>query len=868
MTTEKIQEFITLFTEFKGTEAYRYRQKQKACSPIFREIILETLKNDKISNEQLTGLIQMFGNRCLEANFIKYMEICIKDKHRRDELVKLRLACDYNGFTNIGKTAITGLQADDLRIIRSFLINASKATSIDSAKKVCKDFESENIAQVKQGVYSPWLFYLNPELFPLMNNSHDNFKRYFGLSNQYSENILEYYQLNDKVKEPDLAAIDFMAHLFTKEGKLNYRRRLDLNGRRIYKISHGVFAKNFNASGLWEIFEENKWICMHEKTGKNQGIAFSNKLQIGDYIYLCYGGDELSFIGKIISNVKSLPSNLRKKINQEDEPWVYREVEVLFEPKNQWIDPEMKKLRYSFMPSGNTTFSQIPDDDIEYANGEIFIPYYNVEIFDSLKEESEAEDEDTETNLSDTKNKLEMKNLILYGPPGTGKTYKLLEYINEWKLIDENKEDINYELFLKDLTWWQTVALVLIELKTTRVSNILEHPLIKDKFNISSIQNKRARIWGTLQNHTVDNCENVKYQNRHGVQLFYKEPNSTWRLDNADQAKFELDEVIAQMEEIRSQGKKSAKRNYGFITCHQSLSYEDFIEGIKPVLMNNDAGGEEESELEYELKKGVFYLACEKAAQLAGYNNLKECLLDDKKSRKQKFKKAHEDNKKYVVFLDEINRCNISSVFGELITLIEDDKRLGAENEMTDIILPYSQTHFGVPANLYIVGTMNTADRSVEALDTALRRRFSFVPMPPKPETLIKQAGQVYLETLLTTLNDRLIILKDSDHTIGHAWLWEVDSIEKLKVAFANKILPLLQEYFYNDYEKLGLVLGDAFFELPHKRVAGNEFALFSGSSGLSGQYKNKYIYKLKNAEDLSEADFLTLTQAPVVNED
>ncbi|MBK6824621.1 MAG: hypothetical protein IPG87_17160 [Saprospiraceae bacterium] len=91
---------------------------------------------------------------------------------------------------------------------------------------------------------------------------------------------------------------------------------------------------------------------------------------------------------------------------------------------------------------------------------------------------------------------------------------------------------------------------------------------------------------------------------------------------------------------------------------------------------------------------------------------------------------------------------------------------------------------------------MNTADRSVEALDTALRRRFSFVPMAPEPEELKKQAGQVNLQTLLTTLNDRLIILKDADHTIGHAWLWEVDSIEKLKAAFSNKIFPLLQEYF------------------------------------------------------------------------
>lgn len=221
----------------------------------------------------------------------------------------------------------------------------------------------------------------------------------------------------------------------------------------------------------------------------------------------------------------------------------------------------------------------------------------------------------------------------------------------------------------------------------------------------------------------------------------------------------------------------------------------------------------------------------------------------------------------FVFIIDEINRGNVSQIFGELITLIEDDKRIGSP-EVLYIDLPYSKNPFAVPPNLFIIGTMNTADRSVEALDSALRRRFIFESKMPKPDELINQAGQVNLQTLLTTINNRLTILKDSDHTIGHAWLWEVDSIEKLKAVFANKILPLLQEYFYNDYEKLGLVLGDAFFELPHKRVDGNDFPLFSASSGLSSQYKNKYIYKLKSSEDLGEAEFLTLTLLPVINAD
>jgi Cdc6-like AAA superfamily ATPase len=839
-------------------------------APLFKEIIWETLKNEQLENEHLTGLIQMFGWRCKPDNFRKYMKLCVQDKKQCEALIAKSLNTEQRGFTNIGKTAITDLSPRELKNIRTFLLNAFDVKSIEEAIALCSNFENLNIPQVKQGIFSPWLYYINPTIFPMVNNSHHNFKKWYGVSKEYTDSIQEYHQFKDAANEYDFAGIDYFAHLLTNEGDLNYRRYLDLNGKSIYKISHGIFSKTYNASGLWEIFEEKKWICMHEETGKNQGASFTNKLQIGDYIYLCYGGDELSFIGRIISDVKPLPIHLLKIINQENEPWIYREVELLFEPKNQWINPEMKKLRYSFMPSGHTTFSQIPDDDIEYANSEIFIPYYNVELFDSSKEELEEDDEDAEINLSGTKNNLDMRNLILYGPPGTGKTYKLLEYVTEWDLLDENKENLRYESFLRDLTWWELVALVLMELKTSKVAQILEHPMIKDKFGISNILNKPQRIWSTLQNHTVDDCVNVKYQNRHGVQLFYKEPDSTWRLDNAEQAKFELEEVIVQLEEIRSQGKKTAKRNYSFITCHQSLSYEDFIEGIKPVLKKNEAVGEEDRELEYELKKGVFYLACEKAAQLAGYTNLEECLWDDKKSREQKFKKAHEDNKKYVVFLDEINRCNVSSVFGELITLIEDDKRLGAENEMTDIILPYSQKHFGVPANLYIVGTMNTADRSVEALDTALRRRFSFVPMMPEESKLNITNEGIDLPKLLQTINNRLRILKDNDHTIGHAWLWDVSNLQQLKKVFENKILPLLQEYFYNDYEKLGLVLGDAFFK-PHVQINSSIFASFTGGNGLAGQYDQTWQYQLKSIDELTIADFKSIEQhnnQPASNEE
>lgn len=222
-------------------------------------------------------------------------------------------------------------------------------------------------------------------------------------------------------------------------------------------------------------------------------------------------------------------------------------------------------------------------------------------------------------------------------------------------------------------------------------------------------------------------------------------------------------------------------------------------------------------------------------------------------------KPVQDNSDPYIFIIDEINRGNVAQIFGELITLIEDDKRLGKTEELF-LHLSYSKKPYIVPPNLYIIGTMNTADRSVEALDTALRRRFSFIPKLPEESKLETTDDDINLAEILLTINDRLKVLKDSDHTIGHAWLWDVSNLVQLKNVFANKILPLLQEYFYHDFEKLGLVLGDAFFK-PHVQINSNIFASFTGGNGLAGQYDQTWQYQLKSVDELTIADFKSLEQ-------
>ncbi len=427
------------------------------------------------------------------------------------------------------------------------------------------------------------------------------------------------------------------------------------------------------------------------------------------------------------------------------------------------------------------------------------------------------------TKVGSTSINLPSKNVIFYGPPGTGKTYHLRNDLFEHfcEVKDQPSETERYLSIARSYSWWQAVGAALLDRGPSSVPDLRTHPLIQAKDAVSQQQNVHAMLWAMLQQHTIEECEHVRYAKRAEPLFFYKEPDSRWRVveDRLQTAVPELQEILDRMKQ-RPENQVEIRR-YEFVTFHQSYSYEEFVEGIRPEL----AG-----ELTYEIKPGVFRLIADRA-------------------------QADPDHS-YALFIDEINRANVSAVFGELITLIEEDKRLRAANALT-VTLPYSRMEFGVPNNLYIIGTMNTADRSVEALDTALRRRFSFVEMSPNPDLLPDDAGGISLRRLLATINSRIERLTDRDHCMGHAYFINItddNAVEELRTVFANQVIPLLKEYFYGDWSRIGLVLGRRFVTtVPHDE----RFADFDSDTYAS--YEDRAVHRITDAGEWSIEDFKSI---------
>lgn len=411
----------------------------------------------------------------------------------------------------------------------------------------------------------------------------------------------------------------------------------------------------------------------------------------------------------------------------------------------------------------------LEDEDIYLLNTFVW------ELFLKLGKKS-PEPNDEKTSEHKSIDALIATNQIFYGPPGTGKTFKLQDILKSQ--YTDNAVIQDKYVWLSDkidsLNWFEILVLVLLDSNTPiKVPDIISHEYyqIKAKLN-NRTANLKQTAWAALQTHTIANSNTVKYEKRVEPLVFDKDEESQWFMNDKEDG--QLEEYSSLLASLK-QGPQKAEtiKRFEFVTFHQSYGYEEFIEGLRPI--TNDNG-----DISYEVKPGLFKRLCMRAKS--------------------------DPEHQYALVIDEINRGNISKIFGELISLIEIDKREGCDHALS-VTLPYSGLPFSVPKNVDIIGSMNTADRSLTHIDVALRRRFEFKELRTNYSLLESDVEGINIKHMLYAMNQRIELLLDREHILGHALLMKVKTLAALESAFKSNVMPLLEEYFFEDWGKIKQVL-------------------------------------------------------------
>lgn len=578
---------------------------------------------------------------------------------------------------------------------------------------------------------------------------------------------------------------------------------------KIWKVSHSPKVEEFDATAL-EWLKNNNVLAIHESTGNGSVNAFE-KMKKGDIVSLGLGNTVFRIV-RVISDIEYIEGS---SLSTE---WLMRRYEII-KGLDKSVKYTGKNKRWS--PRYPGTSWEVPIKEYWMFEEEILQPYYELTLKDLGFDSSQIS---KPTNLSSSVEVMNTVSLnqILYGPPGTGKTYHSIQ-----AAVKAAEPEIFSALGINE----SSGATPEQRAELTR--------LYKELYNAG-----RIRFVTFHQSYGYEEFVEGLSAKTEGDQLSYFEKDGVFKVI--------CDEAIRNFKDSKK-SKTELNDEYKFNHALESFKLSMFddsdvyplTEACSILAIEDDGfryGGNWNSSpiMKYEDLRTLYLSGVESrqgikksenvsglAKQHASYfvraleaikKHIPEGVISSELAQKQN----------YVLIIDEINRGNISKIFGELITLIEPSKRLG-KSEAIEVTLPYSGDKFSVPDNLYIIGTMNTADRSLALMDTALRRRFDFVEMMPDYNVLYNEDGlpfkvenggfEIDLARLLKTMNKRISALYDREHQLGHAFLMPVveaiaageneKALHELKNCFQNKIIPLLAEYFFEDWQKIRLVLGD-----------------------------------------------------------
>lgn len=703
------------YDEFKKSAHYEERKKQLEFSNFAKSLIETVVQKKQITNKDLTAFIQIFGYGSKHNNVKKYISSLNLEESFSTDIFDKFVESGQTGFTGIGKAAIKGLTSNQLKVVHTFLKKILESNPKDKIKIIVSEFEKSSIPQVTYGIYSPWLYYIHPDICPIVVGPVKQYLKELGWNGKnYLDawNMLE--QINQAINVQDYGFFD--AFIYDNSNKSNYWLF--------------IVPKSYEDGNLWDYCKEHSLAAMQYQKGSESDHSVTvninqiEKIQVEDKVIVYLNDNTIGGIGRVAksfyentSNDNGFGGSFGQRIDIE---WLTDKFEVGFKDLKTSLKKFPKNLSFK-------TIHEIDREDFDkiFKFVDKGIIEDKMALIDELSLSSEI-------NLL-----LKKKQIILYGPPGTGKTYNTKE------------------------------------------------------------QSVRITVLGSGISESLNR-----------------------------------DEINQQYDDIKK------KEQIEFVTFHPSYSYEEFVEGIT---IDVDPSGKPSEQLNYKLKQGIFKQMVIRALGasidtdvttdslgtiLQKYREEISSFVNEYETQKEKaeaIKDWWNDKPRFVLIIDEINRGDMSKIFGELITLLEADKRIGMENELT-VKLPYSQEEFVIPPNLYVIGTMNTADKSIALIDVALRRRFGFIEMSPNLEILRNEYINKNKEILedegvldglelsiksLEFINQR--IANDPsvgrDKQIGHSFLFKVQTKNDLILVWKNEILPLLEEYYYGQYSKINELL-------------------------------------------------------------
>ena len=611
---------------------------------------------------------------------------------------------------------------------------------------------------------------------------------------------------------------------------------------KIWKISHG--KKQDFSDEVHDWLLENNYVAINYSPGHDQYKKFES-IKANHYFYLVRKA-QIILLGQLENEppkeIEGMPGRHCRKFKPFTSLNLISEeartpMRVIGYKKGDPIDSktiicsnELRKKK--FMPSGQSTVHEVDNANLEDFEKSILDPVFKLSLENLITSSFDEIPYDTAPSKG---NKMHSLNQILYGPPGTGKTYntvnKAIEIANPSFKIKVTVEDTTRKQIKEEFDRLMNEGQIVF---TTFHQSMCYEDFIEGIKPETTPDDKRV-IYEVKPGIFKNLCQAATTPNLIGFNAAYEQLiKELSEFDAADSDTTEVKTI-----EIKTPTGKPFSIS---LNSNNNLSLHTGPNKIKQGTLTRE-------NIQAQINGDVKFI---------GWNGYFEGVCNYLKEKYNYSSTTENTAKNFVLIIDEINRGNVSQIFGELITLIEDDKRIGCP-EALEVKLPYSKEKFGVPSNLYIIGTMNTADRSVEALDAALRRRFSFKEMPPDSDLIRKEGklkgtegklSEISLPDLLDTINKRLEKLLDKDHQIGHSYFISVASLDDLKLAFQNKIIPLLQEYFFGDYGKIGLVLGKGFIE---KKESTEIFANFSDTD--ADEFSERPIFKIKNPT--SDVDFI-----------